>query len=32
MPSDCKPTCGDMIILEDECEDGNRESGDGCSS
>jgi cysteine-rich repeat protein/parallel beta-helix repeat protein len=29
----CEPVCGDGIQLGDEqCDDGNRENGDGCSS
>ncbi len=31
-PSDCCPDCGNLVLDEgEECDDGNNESGDGCS-
>jgi len=31
-PNGCTSSCGDGVVLEEECDDGNKESGDGCSS
>jgi len=32
MPSICTPKCGDSILISFECDDGNLEPNDGCSS
>ena len=29
---ECVDICGDSIIIDSECDDGNTDSGDGCSS
>ena len=31
MRKECYVICGDEIIIGEECEDGNTETGDGCS-
>lgn len=28
----CEETCGDGVVINAECDDGNREDGDGCST
>ena len=28
----CKEICGDGLVLEDACDDGNTNNNDGCSS
>lgn len=28
----CTSACGDGLVLNEECDDGNRQNGDGCSS
>jgi fibro-slime domain-containing protein len=30
--SPCTSTCGDGLVVDEECDDGNTASGDGCSS
>ena len=29
---DCNEICGDGLLIKYQCDDGNRKSGDGCSS
>lgn len=31
-PNGCTSSCGDGVVLQEECDDGNKEGGDGCSS
>jgi len=30
--SECTPKCGDNVIVDSECDDGNLDSLDGCSN
>ncbi|MBK8156805.1 MAG: DUF4215 domain-containing protein [Streptococcus sp.] len=31
-PDVCSPTCGNVISGAEQCDDGNTNNGDGCSS